>query len=141
MIDQLRYDIKTYPDIFWIGEPLTGVEIDSAKTNWSPPQDILSFWGEFGSGLMFETEKILRPFAESSSVEYMTAYERDRGLPLGLTLFHCGTLFSAFDETVFVAFCPDTYQETGRFNCLDEWYIGTLRRVYSERYGLPQHIS
>jgi hypothetical protein len=98
MIDQLRHDIKSHPEVFWIDEPLTDVEIDLAKKLWSPPQDILSFWGELGSGLMFETERILRPFAECSSVEYMTAYERDRGLAHGLTLFHCGTRFQHLTE-------------------------------------------
>jgi hypothetical protein len=138
MNDQLRNDIRGFPDVFWLKEPLDDFDIQRTCDLWNPPDDLTSFWREFGTGDMFESERILRPFAKSSSVEFITARERNKGLPKHLTAFHYGIFVSGFDSKGFEVFDPDSYRFLGRFDTLDQWYITLIRRSWWERYKLPK---
>lgn len=136
MIDRLRRDIARYPDIFWLRDPLTKPALETAQEHWNPPLDLITLWSEFGTGEMFESEVILRPFADSQSVEFFTDRERQKGLPLHLVAFHYGIFVSAFDLDGFHIFDTDTYECLGRFNSLDDWYVEFIWGSWSERYGL-----
>ena len=138
MNDQLSRDIREFPDVFWLKDPLTESEIFKTRELWHPPEDLASFWSVFGTGHMFESEVILRPFAESLSVEFITSRERNKGLPRHLTAFHYGIFVSGFDLSGFEVFDPDSYRFLGRFETLDDWYVAMIRDSWSERYGLSK---
>ena len=136
MNNQLRADICDYPEVFWLDEPLDEMTICAAEEMWHPPKDLLELWREFGTGLIFESEWILRPFAESSSVEYVTEREKRKGLREDLMLFHYGLFASAFSPGGIDVFEPDSYKHISRFNTLDGWYTSVLRDHFGARYGL-----
>jgi hypothetical protein len=140
MIDQLRYDITKYPDVFWLKNPLDEPLLERAKALWNPPHDLISLWREFGTGDMFESEVILRPFAESSSVEFITERERQKGLPQTVFAFHYGIFVSGFESERFLIFDTSSYELLGEFESLDEWYIKLIRGSWWERYGMARQL-
>jgi hypothetical protein len=85
---------------------------------------------------MFESELILRPFAEFEGVELITAQEAAKGLPSHLTAFHMGIYISGFDSDGFEVYEIESYKFVGRFFRLDDWYVETLRSEFADRYEL-----
>jgi hypothetical protein len=136
MNNRLRDDIHNYPDLFCLKEPLSEPDIRRTTDLWRPPDDLLEFWREFGSGDMFESETILRPFAASSSVEFISEREQNKGFPRHLTVFHLGIFVSGFDSEGFETFERDSYNFLGRFRTLDDWYVEMIRGSFEERYRL-----
>jgi hypothetical protein len=136
MNNRLREDIHNYPELFWFKEPLGESDIRRTFDLWQPPNDLLEFWREFGSGDMFESETILRPFAASSSVEFITERERRKGFPMHLTVFHLGIFISGFNSEGFEAFERDSFSFLGRFKTLDDWYVNMIRGSFEKRYRL-----
>lgn len=136
MITQLRHDIQNHPDVFWLENPLRERNLQQAREAWNLPSDLIALWSEFGTGKMFESEIILRPFAESWSVEFITGREKKKGLPAGLTAFHYGIFSSAFDFHRFHVFDTETYECLGHFSSLDDWYVKFIRKSWGKRYGI-----
>jgi hypothetical protein len=136
MNEQLRHDIKKHPDILRIENPLSEAELSRFTGLHHPPADLLDFWKEFGSGEVFESEYILRPFEEIESIELITEQQNAKGFPPHLTVFHVGIFVSGFDSDGFEVFEPDSYKFVGRYFRLDDWYVQTIRLEFAERYGL-----
>ena len=134
----LRADIDTYPDLFWFQSPLTASESHRAIELWKPPNDLLDIWQQFGGGEMFESEKILRPFAESASVDFITAREQKKGFSKNLIVFHIGIFISAFGAEGFEVFDSDSFKSFGKFKSLDTWYVEMIRGSFEQRYGLAK---
>jgi hypothetical protein len=136
MNEEIRNDIAKYPDVFWFEKPLDEPELYQADRLLQPPNDLLAFWREFGAGLMFESERILRPFTEDVSMSFITEREKAQGWPSHLTVFHLGVVISGFDSKGFEAFDVDSYNPLGRFDTLDGWYVNVIKDIFGDRYGL-----
>jgi hypothetical protein len=136
MNDHLRQDVSDHPDLFWFSKPLGKTELQQAKLQWSPPGSLLSFWEEFGGGLMFESEEMLRPFSKDVPLDLITAQLKPQGMPNGLTVFHVGVVVSGFSPDGFRAFDADSYAPLGLFVSLDDWYLTCIRGLFAQRYGL-----
>jgi hypothetical protein len=135
-------DAARNPVLFeWHGAiPISAVRQQCDLKSWRVPSDLIQLWADTGGGVIFETEHILRPIADSddqSEVEQVTQWERARGLPAGLLVFHRGVVLSTirlFDAAYLTI-------ERGRasssvFSSLDDWYRSVIRAEYEERYGL-----
>ena len=116
----IRRDIADHPDLFWLQQPLSSEELRLAEAMWHAPSDLLEFWAEFGTGEMFESEVMLRPFAQSLSVEFITERERAKGKLSGLFAFHLGLFLSGFHSEGFYAYERDSDVLVARFDTLDQ---------------------
>jgi hypothetical protein len=76
-------------------------------------------------------------FVDGDDVESATEFRVANGMPESYLLFHTGTCLSAvrLADQMFVTL-DDKFSETGVFPNLDEWYMGALRPIYAELYGL-----
>jgi hypothetical protein len=105
------------------------------------PNDLLVFWQETGGGDVFETETILGPLGDPQMGDDIATVNhalRSDGMPARFLVFHAGLLMSAVDTEAgdYVELEPSSFRVLRRFASLDEWYRGTLRKEYGERYGL-----
>jgi hypothetical protein len=105
------------------------------------PSDLLGFWHETGGGDIFETETILGPLSDPQMGDDIASVNREmrsRGMQERFVVYHIGLLMSAVDTLTgdYVELAPSDFQVLRRFASLDEWYRGTLRAEYGERYGL-----
>jgi hypothetical protein len=105
------------------------------------PSDLLAFWQQTGGGDVFETETILGPLSDPQIGDDMAAVNRamrSHGMAARFLVFHVGLLVSAVDVEVgdYVELEPSSFRVLRRFAALDEWYGATLRKEFSERYGL-----
>ena len=135
MNDVLMKDMSVFPKLFWLTNPVSKAAAHDLQTRFGPPDDLLAFWCEFGSGTLFETEEILDPLNLLSSTTYHT---KQGYLPDRSHVFHVGTFLSTFDQEFFYVLHPDTLVEQASFATLDSWYVGTVRSEFYQRYGLPK---
>jgi hypothetical protein len=109
------------------------------------PSDLLELWEVTGGGDIFDSETVFRPTVPSlpnacfahDDIEGRNAAHAAAGKPSGLFIFQQGTFLSAIrlSDQKFVTLTKD-YAVENSFDCLDDWYIGTLRVEFGERYGL-----
>ena len=141
----LTDDARLRPDLFhWNGrmDP-AGLRSWLVDNQWLGPcpSDLLVFWQETGGGDVFESETILGPLGDPQIGDDIAAVNRamrSRGMLARFLVFHIGSLVSAVDTEVgdYVELDASSFQVLRRFASLDEWYRTTLRKEYSQRYGL-----
>ena len=109
------------------------------------PSDLLELWEVTGGGDIFDSETVFRPTVASlpnacfahDDIEGRNAAHAAAGKPSGLFIFQKGTFLSAIrlSDQKFVTLTKD-YAVENSFDSLDDWYVGTLRAEFGERYGL-----
>lgn len=141
--ETMRSDMRERPRAFhWYGaiarEPLQHW-IEQRQID--VPGDLLDLWESCGGGVIFESEEVLAPLAgDQHAIDFDEANRthRAKGLPEGLFVFHEGIWVSAVrpESPRYVALEGDTYATAGEFESFDDWYRGTIRGEFAERYGL-----
>lgn len=136
-------DAATHPKAFvWYGAlPIDRLKAWAAERSLRVPGDLMDLWSTLGAGEMFESEEILVPY---DGPEYAADFDgwnerhHAAGLPAGLFVFHEGTWLSAVraHEPCYVTLNSHTYAVIDAFSSLQEWYEGTVRKEFAERYGL-----
>lgn len=145
-------DAALRPDLFsWFG----GIS-DNDLHQWlrtadlSLPEDLLELWRQTGGGDLFESETILRPNAGSppggawipgDDTHSSNLAHREHGLSPEMYVFQEGTFLSAIrlSDQKYVVLGP-SYEATGAYDSLDDWYRATLRAEFAIRYGIPEKI-
>jgi hypothetical protein len=140
---QLQSDVAERPELFvWRG-PYDARSLDRwlDERALEVPPGLRELWLTFGAGDAFESEEFLAPFdAPEYAADFVMsneAFRRD-GLPEGLFVFHDGLCLSAFRrmEPRYVVLDRTSWATSQAFASLNDWYRGTLRREYAQRYGL-----
>jgi hypothetical protein len=108
------------------------------------PPDLIELWEITGGGDVFE-ETVLRPTVRSvpkggfvgDDIESVNVHDAAAGIPQGLYIFMDGTFLSAvrLHDQEFVTPTRNNVVENS-FPSLDEWYVGTIRAEFGQRYGL-----
>jgi hypothetical protein len=148
----LLQDAERWPKPFqWFGAiPRPEIEDWLRRERLVLPPDLIELWEMTGGGDVFE-ETILRPTVPSvpnsgyveDDIESVNSHHTAAGNPQGLYIFMDGTFLSAvrLRDQEFVTLTR-SYVVENSFPSLDDWYIGTLRAEFGERYGLgPASIS
>jgi hypothetical protein len=109
------------------------------------PSDLIELWELTGGGDIFDSETVLRPTVTSipnasfvhDDIEGRNSAHAATGKPSGLYIFQQGTFLSAIrlSDQKFVTLTKD-YAVKNSYGSLDDWYVGTLRAEFGERYGL-----
>lgn len=142
---QIERDAARRPDLFvWHGPVDPGWFEDWTKHNpWALrcPAELLAFWSRTGGGDLFETEVLLGLAEDALNGEDLLTVNRalhSQGLPSHIVVFHVGSQTSGVDTLSgeFVELRDADRAVVRRFSSLDDWYRGTIRREYAERYGL-----
>jgi hypothetical protein len=128
---------------FWNGAPAP-VEITAwvESTGLDLPADLLDFWLHTGGGTVFESEELLAPFAGPAAAGILerNAWHHSKGMLDGFLVFHEGLWLSAVrsPEPRYVTLRLPQYTVDAEFGSFAEWYNGTLRAEYGERYAHGQ---
>jgi hypothetical protein len=130
-------DYKKAPHLF----QLSKIRLDDFSEGiLSPPSDLIEFWTKFGSGELFETETMYSPSINEIDDSILDIQEHylEKGMPPIYNVFHTGISISAYrqEEPRYVILEENTFKVIKCFNTLEEWYSGTLRDEYAERYGI-----
>jgi hypothetical protein len=139
--ETLRSDMRERPRAFyWYGaiaaEPLRDwIE----QRQLDVPSDLLDLWQSRGGGVIFESEEVLAPWGgDEHAIDFDESNHahRTKGLPEGMFVFHEGSWISAVRPQFprYVALEHSTYAIAGEFESLDDWYRGTIRKEFAERY-------
>ena len=144
MIRLLESDQRLRPELFvWNGPiPKERLEVWLRERKLQVPADLVSLWVEKGGGDLFESETILGPFGRADmgdDVDGVNRMFRSRGLDPSYLLIHVGVTLTAIRlrDQAWVTLQPTTYEETGEFDSMEEWYRSVLRIEFAQRYGLP----
>lgn len=144
MISTLAADAAARPALlrFFGGAGRADVERWVHERGYLVPLEVIELWQDTGGGDLFESEELLVPVKQTAlpygTVDERTEQWRQRGLPSWVVLFHEGAWVSGVDQRTgeLIAFEPSNLSEYGRYANLDDWYRGTLRAEFAERYGL-----
>lgn len=144
----LLQDAQRTPRIFSPFGAIPSVEIQDwlRRTELILPADLIELWQQTGGGDVFESETILRPTVPSipnscfveDDIEAINAAYAEEGKSRDLYVFQEGLFLSAvrLSDQTFVTLTKGGYTVKDCFRTLDQWYVGTLRAEYGERYGL-----
>lgn len=142
----LLQDAKLHPNILDEFGAIPDAELQDwlRRSGLRFPSDLVEFWRQTGGGDVFESETILRPAVPSlpgstfvdDDIEQRNATHVGAGKPQDLYIFQEGCFLSAvrLSDQYFVRL--KGYQVESSFATLDDWYIGTLRAEFGERYGI-----
>lgn len=139
----LKQDQSLRPEIFIWNGSITEEQLDEwlSVRQLKIPDDLAQLWRETGGGDLFEGETILGPFGDSSSgsdIDSVNESYRRRGLSREYLIVHIGSAMTAIRlrDGKWVTLDQDTYQETGEYNSLADWYQAVLHMEFAGRYGL-----
>lgn len=105
------------------------------------PHGLIDLWKATGGGNIFESEQILGPFGDPSTVDDFdscNAWHHAKGLPANYALFNTGVFFSAINlsNQHYVLLDESSYKPGPEFTTIDQWYGETIRKEFASRYGL-----
>ena len=144
MINLILEDFYLRPDLFqWHGKlPVIAIENWQRDHSLSVPKDLKLLWSTVGGGDIFESETILQPqdARDDDLIIPMSNMLRTKGLDQQYYVFHVGLGVSVFGKTDTKLHLLNSVDLSlaGSFDDFNEWYIGTLRLEYGERYGLTR---
>jgi len=149
----LLQDAQKVPRIFSPFGAIPAAELDDwlRRTGLVLPSDLIELWQQTGGGDVFESETIFRPTVPSTpnscfvedDIEGRNATYEEKGKSGDIYVFQQGAFLSAvrLSDQRFVTLTEGGYTIKDSFASLDEWYVGTLRVEYGERYGLPSMVA
>jgi len=143
----LLEDAKLYPKILEEFGPIPDEELQNwlLRSGMKIPADLIEFLRKTGGADVFESETILRPAVPSvpssafvdDDIERRNAAHTGAGKPQDLYVFQEGCFLSAvrLSDQCYVTL-TSSYQIKYSFANFDDWYVGTLRAEFGDRYGL-----
>ena len=144
MIDQLRRDCITRPDLFHFFGAIHPEKLDVwlRERKLVIPHDLREFWCETGGGDLFESETVLGPFGPphlGDDVDSVNRGQWQNGMPADWLVFHTGLNFTVVLMSLgeYANVRADSYEIQETFRSLEDWYRCSIRKEYAPRYGMP----